>query len=278
MPDVRKKNGVWSMTLACLSSWLHSPRTVIVLIFILALCLSEAFLHQGSLAQQELALTWGETLYYYLSYGFNVLMSSALFFIMADELPRQIVFQSYALIRTRRIKWLMAQLLFCLLLVLIMLALCSGAILLASIGHSVPGMGWSDMAQVEQGWLMEAQDGVVSAMIRNHYTPLQATGLALLPLGLFWLTMLLVIVLFGLYGKGIIGLSLCLMSVLSSVIIMNVQWDELPLPIAFATLKRLIITNNMACYWQAIGGYGVIIVGLIGFMIWQIKRADLHFS
>lgn len=277
MPDVRKKNGVWSITSACLSSWLHSPRTIIVLIFIFALCLSEAFLHQGNLAQQELALTWGETLYYYLSYGFNVLMSSSLFLVMADELPRQITFQSYALIRTKRVKWLMAQLLFCLLLVLIMLVLCSGTILLASIGHSVPGTGWSDMEAVKQGWLMESQDGVVSAMIRNHYTPLQATGLAVLPLGLFWLTMLLVIVLFGLYGKSIIGLSLCLMSVLSSIIIMNVQWADLPLPIFFATLGNLIASNDMVTYWRAIGGYGIVIISLIGFMIWQVKRADLHF-
>jgi len=133
------------------------------------------------------------------------------------------------------------------------------------------------MEAVKQGWLMESQDGVVSAMIRNHYTPLQATGLAVLPLGLFWLTMLLVIVLFGLYGKSIIGLSLCLMSVLSSLIIMNVQWADLPLPIFFATLGNLIASNDMVPYWRAIGGYGIVIIGLIGFMIWQVKRADLHF-
>lgn len=278
MRKERKCNSVWAMTLACLSSWVHSPRTVIALVFIFALCLSEAFLHQGSLAQQELALTWGETLYYYLSYGCNILMSSALFLVMADELPRQIAFQNHALIRTNRVQWLMAQLLFCVLLVLIMLALCSCAILLASIGHSIPGKDWSDIAAVEQGWLMESQDGIVSAMIRNSYTTLEATGLAALPLFLFWLTMLLVIVLFGLYGKGIFGLSLCLMSVLSSLIVMNIQWTDLPLPIFFSTLSYLIASSDMVFYWRVIGGYGVIIAGLIGFMICRVKRADLHFA
>lgn len=278
MHKAHRPSNVWSMTLACLSSWEHSPRTMIAMIFIFALCLSEAFLHQGSLVQQELALTWGETLYYYLSSGFNILMSSALFLVMVDELPRQIAFQNNALIRTNRVKWLMAQLLFCVLLVLIMLVLCSSVILLASIGHSIPGTGWSDMAAVEQGWLMESQDGVVSSLIRNHYTTLEATGLAALPLGLFWLTMLLVIVLFGLYGKSILGLSLCLMSVLSSLIVMNIQWADLPLPIFFSTLSYLLASNDMAFYWRVIGGYGVIIAGLIGFMIYQVKQADLHFD
>ncbi len=278
MHNKSKRSSVWSITSACLSSWCRSPRTVIVLIFIAALCLSEAFLQQRKLAQQELSLTWGETLYYYVMYGFNVRMSSALFLIMADELPRQIAFQNYALIRTKRVKWLMAQLLFCLILVLIMLTLCSATIMLASVGHSIPGTEWSDMALVKDGWLLESQDGVVSALIRNHYTPLQATILSILPLGLFWLTMLLVIVLFGLYEKSIIGLSLCLMSVLSSLIIMNLQWEGLPLPVLFATLCDLTASNDMTTYWNAMVGYGIVIAGLIGFMIRRIKQANLHFA
>lgn len=196
----RRHMGVLKMTAACMSSWLHTPRTVFALVFIVTLGLSEVDIAQTNFATQSLMLSWGETLFYYFNRGVNTMMSSSLFLIMADEVPRRFAFQTYALMRTTRVQWLTAQILMCALLVVIMIMLCSGTILLASIGRTAPGGQWSDLALIEQGFLMEEQDGVVSAFIRSHFTPFQATICAMAPLALFWFTMLLIILLFGLYG------------------------------------------------------------------------------
>ena len=273
----RCHTGVLKMTAACMSSWLHTPRTVFALVFIVTLGLSEVDIAQTNFATQSMMLSWGETLYYYFSKGVNLLMSSSLFLIMADEVPRRFAFQTYALMRTTRVKWLTAQILMCVLLVVIMLVLCSGTILLASIGRTAPGGQWSDLALIEQGFLMEEQDGVVSAFIRSHFTPFQATICAMAPLALFWFSMLLIILLFGLYGQGVFGLTLCMISLFASTIIMTLLWPTLPLPVYYATLNNILASQDLNQLTNTLIGYGLIDGTLIALMFLRVKSAELKF-
>ncbi len=273
----RCHTGVLKMTAACMSSWLHSPRTLFAIVFIVTLSLSEVDIAQTNFASQSVMLSWGETLFYYFSRGINTMMSSSLFLIMADEVPRRFTFQTYALMRTTRVKWLTAQILMCVLLVVIMLALSGGTILLASLGRTAPGGQWSDVALIEQGFLMEDQDGVVSAVIRNNFTPFQATLYAIAPLALFWFSMLLIILLFGLYGRGVLGLTLCMISLFASWIIMTLLWPMLPLPIYYATLNNIIANWGVDQLVPTLVGYGVVDGILIALMFLRVKSAELKF-
>lgn len=272
-----RHTGILKMTAACMSSWLHTPRTLFALVFIVTLGLSEVDIAQTNFASQSLMLSWGETLYYYFNQGINLLMSSSLFLIMADEVPRRFTFQTYALMRTTRVKWLTAQILMCVLLVVIMIMLCSCTILLASLGRTAPGGQWSDLTLIEQGFLMEDQDGVVSAFIRNHFTPFQATICAIAPLALFWFSMLLIILFFGLFGKGVLGLTLCMISLFSSWIIMTLLWPSLPLPVYYATLNSILVNQDLKHLTNTLIGYGLLDGTLIILMFLRVKRAELKF-
>lgn len=271
------RHEIRSMTVACLSSWFYTPRTVFALVFIILLGFSETNIAQSNLAQQGFTLNWGETIFFYVNNGFNILMSSALFLVMADEIPRQISFQTYALVRTNRYKWLFAQILFCLLLVFIMVILCCSVVMIASVGHSVPGSNWSDFELVEQGYITENEDGIVSAFIRNNFSPFEATMMALAPLIGFWLTMLLTILLFGLWGKSVTGLSICMISLLSSLIIMNLVWRNIPLPIYYATLANICLSDSVTPLLYTLLGYGMIDAALVGTMFFRIRQAELRF-
>lgn len=87
-----KPLAIRSILSACLSSWAHSPRTLVLLIFIIMLGISEADIAITNFTNQQLQLSSGDVLYYHLAKGFNTIMSSAMFLIMADELPRKISF------------------------------------------------------------------------------------------------------------------------------------------------------------------------------------------
>ena len=89
-----KPLAIRSILSACLSSWAHSPRTLVLLIFIIMLGISEADFAITNFTNQQLQLSSGDVLYYHLAKGFNTIMSSAMFLIMADELPRKISFQN----------------------------------------------------------------------------------------------------------------------------------------------------------------------------------------
>lgn len=149
-----KPLAIRSILSACLSSWAHSPRTLVLLIFIIMLGISEADIAITNFTNQQLQLSSGDVLYYHLAKGFNTIMSSAMFLIMADELPRKISFQNYLLIRTNRVKWLFAQIFMCFILALLMLMLCCVTVFLASLTHVSSDWQWSDCQFVQQGFLM----------------------------------------------------------------------------------------------------------------------------
>lgn len=272
-----KPLAIRSILSACLSSWAHSPRTLVLLIFIVMLGISEADIAITNFTNQQLQLSSGDVLYYHLAKGFNTIMSSAMFLIMADELPRKISFQNYLLIRTNRVKWLFAQIFMCFILALLMLVLCCVTVFLASLTHVSSDWQWSDCQFVQQGFLMNDQDGITPAIIRNQFSPLHATFVAMVPLFFFWVSMLLIILLFGIYGKSIVGLTICMTTLLSSWILMTLFTDW-TLPVYFATINGILTMDpSLAHYKEIIFGYCTFDAILIVAMVLRLRREDLSF-
>lgn len=143
--------GVLSMALANFDSWLRSPRTILMLLFIAAICYLQMCGYEMKLNETGYTMHLGETLFYEFKFGCNMPMTTVLFLIMVSELPRRIAYQQYSLIRSSRCRWMAAQLLYCLMMVVAMIALIALFIALMALPLVTPGSGWSDAARIASG-------------------------------------------------------------------------------------------------------------------------------
>ncbi|MEG0494032.1 MAG: hypothetical protein RR696_12635, partial [Clostridia bacterium] len=109
-----RKPSIHTMAAANFDSWIHSPRTVIMAITIIMLCLLEMMRQADALNSTGVFFNTLESVYLLFSGNLSIVMASALFFVMVSELPRKISFQNSMLIRTTRKRWLLSQILYCL--------------------------------------------------------------------------------------------------------------------------------------------------------------------
>ena len=100
MPEKKERfgQGILSMALANFDSWVHSPRTVLMLIFIIAICYLQMCGYKTTLNETGYTMHMGETLFYEFNFGCNMPMTTALFLIMVSELPRKIAYQQYSVL------------------------------------------------------------------------------------------------------------------------------------------------------------------------------------
>ena len=88
MPEKKERfgQGILSMALANFDSWVHSPRTVLMLLFIIAICYLQMCGYKMTLNETGYTMHMGETLFYEFNFGCNMPMTTALFLIMVSEL------------------------------------------------------------------------------------------------------------------------------------------------------------------------------------------------
>ena len=143
MPEKKERfgQGILSMALANFDSWVHSPRTVLMLLFIIAICYLQMCGYKMTLNETGYTMHMGETLFYEFNFGCNMPMTTALFLIMVSELPRKIAYQQYSLIRSSRWKWMVAQILYCFMMVAAMVALILICIAIQALQVVTPGTG-----------------------------------------------------------------------------------------------------------------------------------------
>ena len=208
-----------AMILGNFDSWLRSPRTILMLLFTVAASFLTVRSYGIGLRVQGFTMTAAESLAYLLLTGFgNQFLASVTFLVMVSELPRRIPFQQYTLIRANRTRWISAQLLYCFLMVVFMIAFMTLVFMIFLLPVSSTGSGWSDTVRLAQG--LEPEQAYVPEWIRVHFSPIQALMLAIVPIFLFWFTMVLIILLFSLLGAPIIGLALYSTILFSSVIVL----------------------------------------------------------
>ena len=71
MPEKKERfgQGILSMALANFDSWVHSPRTVLMLIFIIAICYLQMCGYKTTLNETGYTMHMGETLFYEFNFG-----------------------------------------------------------------------------------------------------------------------------------------------------------------------------------------------------------------
>ena len=73
MPEKKERfgQGILSMALANFDSWVHSPRTVLMLLFIIAICYLQMCGYKMTLNETGYTMHMGETLFYEFNFGCN---------------------------------------------------------------------------------------------------------------------------------------------------------------------------------------------------------------
>lgn len=217
-----------------------------------------------------------------LSVGGIFFGSSMLLLPFCASVPYAIsqVDQQYSLIRSSRCRWMAAQLLYCLMMVVAMIALIALFIALMALPLVTHGNGWSDAARIASGEI-EPYEALISEFILNNYTPFTATLLAMIPVFCFWLTMVFVILMFGVWGSPVFGVLMYAFLMVANVTILFEAFPfQLILPIQYATLDNIISSydgKEIQQFLKVMGVYAALIVSLVAVMMISVKRVELNF-
>ena len=277
---IKKLQAVHVMAKGNFDSWMHSPRTMIMLLFVVALCYMVCGSHARMLRTMGFEAHWDETLFYVLFNGCNITMTSILFLVTVSELPRRMGYQYNMLIRCTRGQWLGSQILYCLwmtLCMLVLVILCTSVFILPGVAA---GSGWTDDLRITQGFIT-ADEALVPAFIRGSFSPLGACLYALIPMFLFWLSMVFVVLLCSLLGAPIVGVLAYALMLVGNVVFMVEALGNLPMPVYYATLANITtgwVDQEFMKVNQALRGYAVVIIVLLAAMGLRIKRTDLEFN
>lgn len=276
MPKTTKvrSHPILSMAMANLDAWVHSPRTIFMLIFTILLCYLEVYKLMVQVNGNGWAMNLAETPYKFLEYGVNIYMSSILVFVMISELPRKLPYQNYMLIRSNRKKWMTAQILYSFLIVIAVLLLILLCILLFSALYTDFGSGWTDPARIASG-SMQAEHALVPQYVREHFVPFTAIFYAALPLFFFWFSLAMIILLCSLLGSQQAGLIICAFALLAHFV---GAYDTLFYPVKYATISGLSLEEfGPERYWYTLAGYIILNATMILTMYWRVSRTDLVF-
>ncbi len=267
---------MYCMIYANFDCWVRSPRTILMIVFTIATTWMIARGYINTLEYLDFSMNYSESMAYVFMTGLNGIgLSSLTFLVMISEIPRRIPFQQYTIIRSSRMKWISAQILYCLLLVIVMLLLNFIISSIFIIPYTSEGTLWSDNLRIEKG--METELALIPKWVRAHYTPWQAFAVSVLPIFLFWFVMILTQLLFSLLGKPAIGTSIYSVVLFSSIIFYFESFIGFEPPMTFTTLLKIVYQyedvyqNRLITVFSC---YGAIIVALISAIMFIAKRMD----
>lgn len=271
---------IYSIAIANFDAWIHTPRTYLMVLFISAICYLQICGYKMTLQTSGYTMHLIETLFYELNFGCNMSMTTTLFLITISEIPRQISFQQYLLIRTNRIHWILAQMLYCLFMVLTMILLIIMCLTIAALPISTPGQGWSDLERLSSQ-SMQIEDALIPKYILFNYTPTEALFLSLIPIFMFWLVMVFVVLFFGIWGAPVWGVMIYASLMVANVTILFELFPfQLVLPMHFATLENITaghIGNEITILRNVGFAYLILIALLACLMILSVKWRELVF-
>lgn len=271
---------IYACVYSQMSAWIHSPRTVIMGAVLLCFSYMNARSYAHMLEMRGFEAHFGETLFWYLNTGFGMVMTSTFLLIMMSEIPKRIFYQNYILIRVKRYKWLASQVVFCFMVSILMLILITAFCMLLTVPYLVPGRGWSDADR-----LAENPDYIYEIQLVNEYVraiaPWKASVYAGLIVFLFWFTMLLVILMFSIFGQPNAGL-LVYMFILQFAL--TFRFEMIPgmrTPIHYATMQAVanqFAGKELKSIPIVLLIYITIDIALVVIMMAHIRNEDLFFN
>lgn len=284
MPEKKERfgQGILSMALANFDSWVHSPRTVLMLLFIIAICYLQMCGYKMTLNETGYTMHMGETLFYEFNFGCNMPMTTALFLIMVSRAAEKNCLSAVFAYSQQPLE----------------MDGSSNSVLLydgsgdgrvdsdlysdSSSSGCDTGDGWSDIIRIAEK-AIEPEEALVAQYILNQFTPFTALLLAILPMFCFWFTMVLVILMFGVWGASVVGVMVYAFIMVAHVIIYFEYFPfPMSMPMHFSTLRDIVsgVEDGMQLQEVArvMGGYVALIAGIIAVMLVSVKKVDMSFS
>lgn len=177
---------------------------------------------------------------------------------------------------------MVAQILYCFMMVAAMVALILICIAIQALQVVTPGTGWSDIIRIAEK-AIEPEEALVAQYILNQFTPFTALLLAILPMFCFWFTMVLVILMFGVWGASVVGVMVYAFIMVAHVIIYFEYFPfPMSMPMHFSTLRDIVSGLEDGMQLQEVarvmGGYAALIAGIIAVMLVSVKKVDMSFS
>ena len=149
-----------------------------------------------------------------------------------------------------------------------------------SLPYITPGSGWSEMERLAENPDYQYEIPLIREYIRV-LSPFQACVCAATIVFFFWFTMLLVILLFSLFGQPNVGL-LVYMFILEFALTFRFEMvPNMRTPIHFATLAAVCNQfpgKEIASLPLVLGIYVLIDVGMIAIMMLRVRHMDFCFS
>lgn len=269
------------MAWANFDAWVHSLRTIMMLLFVLGEC----FMLMKGLSSEMTSYFMGakmhliEMMAYRMSQGCNLAMMSILLLVTVNEMPRRIGFQNYSMLRSNKRKWLTGQILYCLMMVMSMLAVVTLFMAVCAIPYATPGNGWSDMERFAAKEIDWGQT-IVNPFLLKNFSPFQALLFCMIPLGLFWFTMMLAILLFGLFGCSVFGVILYAFMLVSHVVFLIEDIGNFRFPSSYATFLGIAGGKEGEEIHRLLTdfrGYAIVIAILLALMYWRVYHIDFDF-
>lgn len=263
-----------------LSLWVHSLRTILMVIFILLMTYMLIRSYEQSVFQNMFNAHLWEMLYVYAKSGFNLIMTSVAFLVMMSEIPKRVAYQHYALMRLSRRKWLASLIIFCIGIVFLFTVLMLVSSALFSSSFITPGSGWSDLERLEENVNYINEPQLVAVYIRS-LTPTAACALASVVLFFFWVTMAFIILLFSLWGTPNFGVVLCVSLLLLHITVLFESLPGMKLPSQYATLSAIAAQapdHELSYTLKVLVGYVMIDALLIALMGLRVRHMDIQFT
>ncbi|MEG0513789.1 MAG: hypothetical protein RR653_13860 [Clostridia bacterium] len=232
---------VLGIALSNMDSWVRSPRVWTMVVCAVVYCIMQVVVDTSGfwVMGMKLELTLPEKLFTKVYNGFYSI-GSLLFLVMVSEIPRRISFQQFLLVRASRVRWMLAQCVYCAMMVLSMILLLTTAYLLIALPGSSTSSTFTDTQYIQAG-CYEQEDAFISAFIRKSFTPWTACLFAGVPLFLFWYTMVLMILMLSLLKHPLLGPSVYGFLLLArSTLLVECLPSGLILPTDFSSLGAII--------------------------------------
>lgn len=266
-----------SLVLSCFDIWVHSSRTILMFVVLLAMTYMTVYSYGKGIAYYNYSMHLDESIVWFLMTGFNSISLSSLTFLVAvSEIPRRIPFQQYSIMRISRVKWAISLIIYCFLMVISVILFITFFASLLMLQYTTPGSGWSDTLRIQNG--MAEELAYIPSWIRDNYMPWQAAIIAICPIFFFWIVMVLSILFFSLLGYPAIGVSIFAVILFSGLIFVFENFPQFQPPMTFSTLIRIVSKHENAYDMRittVFAGYAGLVACQILAIIKVVQRADI---
>lgn len=281
-------HGISALVSCNLESWLHSPRTLIMLGAALILMIAESFRNASGIASNaayfiqagfdidpdvKTKLNIIDGMVLNAMNGFNSTISCMLFLVMISEIPMRTSFQYSSLIRSGKTKWIISQVLYCLFMAVMFVFALLVSSFIGNAFHSDFSLGWSDILSGK----ISGYPPMIDKSIVESFSPVQALLIASVPVILTFFIIAVFLLMMNMINLENVGIA-----VVACGFILDYVDVQGMIPISamkYCSLSRIMSISTLGKSFGQMGiTYGILLVTFCLIMFVYMKKKDISFD